>query len=100
MSKRNLAENASRRNNIEMEEGDSGIDANSLGSCSSNEVKMSSTDRQKDKKNKKQSAPAVANKPSASTKRESRSTEKFSEIKSNKKKKKKKDKDKEVSNSL
>lgn len=37
----------------EGEEGDSGIDANSQGSCSSNEVKSASKDRRKDKKKKK-----------------------------------------------
>ncbi|RZF38209.1 hypothetical protein LSTR_LSTR005570 [Laodelphax striatellus] len=38
---------------VEGEEGDSGIDANSQGSCSSNEVKAAAKDRRKDKKKKK-----------------------------------------------
>lgn len=96
VTKKNVAENANRRNNIEIEEGDSGIDANSLGSCSSNDVKATSIERQKDKKNKKSPVPSEASKTVVNPKqRESRSTEKFDETKSNKKKKKK---DKEPGN--
>jgi hypothetical protein len=60
-------------------------------------VKVSSTERQKDKKGKKppQTVPPIEDKPTTNTKRESRSAEKFSEIKSSKKKKKK-EKEKEV----
>lgn len=93
-----VAENVNRRNNVDIEEGDSGIDANSLGSCSSNEVKVSSTERQKDKKSKKTQqteAPIEDILTTTNTKRESRSVEKFSEINSSKKKKKK-EKEKEV----
>lgn len=90
VTKKNVAENANRRNNIEIEEGDSGIDANSLGSCSSNDVKATSMERQKDKKNKKSPVLGETSKTVVNPKqRESRSTEKLDETKSNKKKKKK-----------
>lgn len=58
----------------EGEEGDSGIDANSQGSCSSNEVKTGASRRSKVKKNKKptpaqqqQSTPATASSPSSAS---------------------------------
>lgn len=48
-----LAGGGSPARGVEGEEGDSGIDANSQGSCSSNEVKPQVKDRRKEKKKKK-----------------------------------------------
>lgn len=48
-----LDEQSPARGTAEGEEGDSGIDANSQGSCSSNEVKPTVKDRRKEKKKKK-----------------------------------------------
>lgn len=48
-----LAGGSPARGGVEGEEGDSGIDANSQGSCSSNEVKPQVKDRRKEKKKKK-----------------------------------------------
>lgn len=47
--------------NLEVDEPDSGIDANSLGSCSSNDQKNSSTDRGMPKKRKMDSAGSSKN---------------------------------------
>ncbi len=58
-------------------------------------MKVSSTDRQKDKKNKKQPAIGETSKSVSPTKRESRSAEKFIETKASKKKKKKEDPEKD-----
>lgn len=48
-----VGEQSPGRATVEGEEGDSGIDANSQGSCSSNEVKTAAKDRRKEKKKKK-----------------------------------------------
>ncbi|XP_046672408.1 ankyrin repeat domain-containing protein 17-like isoform X4 [Homalodisca vitripennis] len=52
-----LGEQSPARGGGEGEEGDSGIDANSQGSCSSNEVKPVVKDRRKEKKKKKPAPP-------------------------------------------
>lgn len=52
-----LGEQSPARGGVEGEEGDSGIDANSQGSCSSNEVKPQPKDRRKEKKKKKPNLP-------------------------------------------
>lgn len=50
---------------LDKEEGDSGIDANSQGSCSSNDVK--SKEKRKDKKKKKGSGSSTTNQPGGSS---------------------------------